>query len=206
MWLLLPPRPPLQEELPRLTIIAHASRSGTTLLTRMAAVRGDALCLREPRFLMTVLAAPAQSPLRALAPAFLPSILRAFVVFAGRRGLVPIVKLPSAASTAEQLRAISAAAPRARRVAVVRPLVDIVASQRAYGPHREASTEELAQIFASRRDAAEGWAEVVLPYDDVVFADDGPRTLAVALGLREPTRAQRAACLRERRYDAKSTR
>lgn len=190
-----------------LAFLAHASRCGSTLLTRLVDARADAISYREPRvvadFAKAAMAALPRNRARALS--LLRAVLRLFVEHARNQGArLALVKLPSVCSHRDVLECLYEAAPTALRVHVTRPVEEILRSHLATStlPTARAADFELHLIHKQR--AASSWASAEVPYDS--FA--GPHrpdldVLSSAFGLPSPTMAQLTAMISECRLDAK---
>ena len=186
----------------QIVIIAHASRSASTLLTRMLDIRGDAFSVREPSILYQILRSSAgHSEKQKLS--FVASILRTFYTFACRRNRRLVIKLPSSLSSSFLLGRLSTAAPYARRVAIVRDITDIVTSHSRYGRHAGAGLDHISSIYLSRLTAATKWAEHQIHYNDVVHSSQAPYKISSVTGLPPPNSKQYVSSLSIRQVDAK---
>ena len=134
---------------PGIFFVAHISRSGSTLLSRL--LEPFAVVLREPRVLTRSLL---HSDRHAR------GVLRHFSRFAGSRKL--IIKLPSVLSDSKQLALLGSCCPDAITVGLRRDLQDVAAS------HARTETRVDEETLRARAQAIAQWASDFIDYEDVV--------------------------------------
>jgi hypothetical protein len=197
--------PPLLAPSNAITFLAHCSRSGSTLLTRMLDARGDVIAFREPTILTLLVKELAAGDLTSLP--LVRAVLASFLSFSSGKHVV--VKLPSCLAKSETFRALNAAAPMAQRVGLLRPADQILGRHKLRGPHSAIlQKDDTTFRYAIERKASaiRDWANALLMYADVVNPEAETAQLCTPFGLAAPRPDQAEAMLREQKHNAKSAR
>ena len=204
------PLPPV-----KLVFLAHLSRCGTTLLTRILDAHPDAVCYREPSILSEVMWQVALASNEAARRQRLQALRGLLALFAAhtlrQRRTVTIVKLASVTTFRECLAGLQEAAPAALRVYVSRNPAAVAHSHQRSGSVPPRTPPDARGVSSVRRhleekaDAARVWSQREIQYSH--FADATPvclKWLCATCNLSEPSDSQQTDMFRIRRLDAKT--